>query len=122
MWPINDYLIKEKSLFLPRHENGTLSIYEVESKEELITSSFGLHEPDPTLCRKIDPEEISLILVPALYFDVLHHRLGYGKGLFDKFLSSFIKIPKWGIGFKEQKIEKIPNEDHDIQLDNVFLF
>lgn len=120
--PFNDYLMKKGKLFLPRHENDSLTIYHVQSKEELILSPFSIYEPDPNLCRRIDPEEIDLILVPGLCFDAFHHRVGYGKGLFDKLLYTLPKAKKWGVGLKEQWIEKIPTESHDIKLDKTLLY
>lgn len=122
LFPFNEYLMKEGKLFLPRYEEGSLTIYQVESLEELSTSSFSIHEPNPDLCRKVNLEEICLVLVPGLCFDSFYHRVGYGKGLFDKLLSTLPQAKKWGIGFKEQWVEKIQVESHDVKIDKVFLF
>ena len=35
----------------------------------------------------IPPTEIDAVLVPGLCFDQMGHRVGYGKGYYDKFLS-----------------------------------
>lgn len=122
LWPLNQWLSKNNTLFLSKIENQSLVPYEVSSFEELISSKYLIKEPDPQLCRKAFLEEIDVILVPALYFDSNFDRLGYGKGYFDRFLSTASHALKWGIGFKEQKINKIPQESHDIRLDEVFLF
>jgi len=122
LWPVNKWLIKQRRLFLPKVEEGSLTIYEVQSTEELEKSSFGLREPSPSLCRRVYAEEIKLVLVPALFFDSRLHRLGYGKGYFDRFLSTVPESRKWGVGFKEQKIEKIPVDSFDIKVDKLLLF
>ncbi len=122
LWPINHLLLTKHRLILPKVENGCLVPYEVTSLEQLLTSRYNLREPDPKTCRRVYVEEIDLVFVPGLCFDSFFHRIGSGKGYFDKFLKDFPKAVKWGIGFKEQKVAKIPFESHDIKLDKLFLF
>lgn len=47
-------------------------------------SAFGILEP--TDGNVVPPEEISLILVPLLCFDMRGYRVGYGKGFYDRYL------------------------------------
>lgn len=123
LWPLNEHLCKEGRLLLPKVEKGSLSIYKIEDLSQLQLSSFDFKEPNSTVCEKIPLEKVSAILVPGLGFDDNLHRVGYGKGYFDRFLSSFrFSCLKWGIGFTEQKVNPIPFEKHDIPLDAVFLF
>jgi 5-formyltetrahydrofolate cyclo-ligase len=123
LWPLNQKLCQENRLLLPRKEGKNLVFYKVESLDYLQPCEFGIKQPDPYICKKANLEEIGLILVPGLCFDKNLHRIGYGKGYFDQFLSSCPPgIIKWGVGFIEQQIEKIPLESHDIGLDAVFLF
>lgn len=122
LWPLNQWLLKNHKLFLPKIEERSLSPYEVESFEQLISSKYPVKEPDPKACRKASLKEIDIVLVPGLYFDHHFHRIGYGKGYFDQFLSTLPHALKWGIGFTEQKVPTLPKEDHDICLDEVFLF
>lgn len=122
LWPLNQWLAKHQRLFLPKTEEQSLSPYEVFSFEQLISSKYSIKEPDPKVCRKVSLEEIDLILVPGLYFDDHFHRLGYGKGYFDRFLSTLPHALKWGVGFKEQQKNKLPQESHDIYLDKILLF
>lgn len=122
LWPSNQWLLKNHKLFLPKIEDTSLVPYEVLSFEQLVSCKHSIKEPDPKVCRKISLEEIDLVLVPGLYFDPHFHRIGYGKGYFDRFLSTLPNALKWGIGFTEQKVPKLPQEAHDIALDKVFLF
>lgn len=121
LWPLNEWLMKHKRLFLPKIENRMLVPYEVSSLNDLVSSNFGLKEPGLN-CKKASLEEIDLVLVPGLCFDEHLHRVGYGKGYFDKFLSLIPQAVKWGVGFTEQKVHKISHETHDILLDGVLLF
>lgn len=123
LWPLNEHLCEKGRLLLPKVEKGALAIYKIEDLSQLQLSSFNLKEPNSTLCEKIPLEKVSAILVPGLGFDHNLHRVGYGKGYFDRFLSSFhFNCLKWGIGFTEQKVDCIAFEKHDIPLDAVFLF
>ena len=55
-------------------------------KTELLRSKWGIDEPT-TSSPLIPEKEIDLVLVPLLAFDLNGHRVGYGKGYYDKFLS-----------------------------------
>lgn len=47
-------------------------------------NAYGIAEP--VSGKEIDPSSIDLVLVPLLAFDQQGHRLGYGKGFYDRFL------------------------------------
>jgi 5-formyltetrahydrofolate cyclo-ligase len=49
-------------------------------------AAFGLTQPKNG--SKVPAAEIDLILVPLLGFDKKGHRLGYGKGFYDRYLAS----------------------------------
>lgn len=58
---------------------------QVERVEALQEGTFGILEPCPT---GIDhqADEADLIVVPGVVFDLGGHRIGYGKGFYDRFL------------------------------------
>lgn len=58
---------------------------QVESVDELRQGAFGILEPCST---GIDhqADEADLIVVPGVGFDLTGHRIGYGKGFYDRFL------------------------------------
>ena len=63
--------------------------------------------------------EPDLIIVPALAYSKDGHRLGFGKGCYDKFLKNHINTPKIGIIQEEFFLENLPIEPHDIKVDKV---
>lgn len=122
--PINEWILHHKSLVLPRVENPMLSLYEVKDlHHSLLTSSWGLSEPDPSICPQVALQQIDCILVPGIVFDQYFHRLGYGKGHYDRLLQHNKRAETIGIGFIEQSYEgTLPAEAHDAALSLVALF
>lgn len=83
----NEYLAKQGRLLLPKMEGDELIIYAVQDvKEDLIPCRIGFLEPNPQSCKQVSFDQISLILTPGLAFDTKKHRLGYGKGYYDRLL------------------------------------
>lgn len=60
----------------------------------------------------------TVLLVPLLAFDRQGHRLGYGKGHYDRYLSHH-QVLSIGVGFQGQEVETIPHEPHDMALEYV---
>ncbi len=56
--------------------------------------------------------------MPLLAFDTAGHRLGYGGGFYDRTIA-LLQVPAIGIAYAAQKIDDLPAENHDIQLDGV---
>lgn len=112
---VKDALEQGRMVFAPRVQNDELVIYPLKSWENLEPGTFGILEPalhpDPT-----HPAEMDLILVPGLAFDKKGHRLGYGKGFYDRLLKA-TKGLKVGLAFEEQIEEELPAEEHDVPLD-----
>lgn len=120
---LNKILMDNKKLLLPRAEGDELIVYAVEDEEQLERASFGILEPNPGKCKKIPIEKISIILVPGLLFDQRRHRLGHGKGYYDRFLKKITKSKTIGVGFTEQLYPNlIPTTEHDVTVQELYLF
>lgn len=65
--------------------------------------------------------EPDLILVPLVGFDRRGHRLGYGRGYYDRAIAEARaggrRVPLVGLAFSVQEVQTIPAEAHDIRLD-----
>lgn len=57
----------------------------VERVEALQEGAFGILEPCPTGADH-QADEADFIVVPGVAFDLTGHRIGYGKGFYDRFL------------------------------------
>ena len=56
-----------------------------------------------------------VVLVPGLAFTKNGHRLGRGKGCYDRFLSNYQGVAI-GLCFEEQIVKNVFNEAHDEQM------
>ncbi len=66
----------------------------------------------------IDPKEIELAVIPGIAFDSHCHRLGRGKGYYDRLLPQ-TNCTKVGICYSFQIVENIPVNRNDIKMDIV---
>ena len=81
----------------------------------LAPGRFGIPEPckdSPGLMLN----QLDLVLVPGVAFDLTGRRLGRGRGYYDQLLTNLRAI-KCGLGFDQQVKAHIPVEPHDILLD-----
>jgi 5-formyltetrahydrofolate cyclo-ligase len=55
-----------------------------ETHTALVKSRYGIPEPAGGI--PVEPRTLDLVFVPLLAFDLTGHRVGYGKGMYDRFL------------------------------------
>lgn len=82
---------------------------------DLQVGAFGIAEP-AAHCPVCALSQLDFVLVPGLAFDAAGHRLGRGKGFFDRLLAE-VRGVKCGVGFDWQIVAHVPVEPHDIALD-----
>ncbi len=105
----------KKHFYLPRVNGVNLDILPYnESRLEL--GSFHIEEP--TGDETIDPQDIEVIVVPAVAYDRRGNRLGRGKGFYDRLLAE-AKATKIGVGYEFQLMDELPAEEHDVPMDMV---
>ena len=109
---------KKVALPVTIKEGNVLELYEIKSIEELSEGAFGILEPARNQERKVQPEEIELVVVPGVSFDRRGHRLGYGMGYYDSLLKK-VKGCKVGLAYDMQIVEHVPDEPHDVAVDMV---
>jgi 5-formyltetrahydrofolate cyclo-ligase len=84
----------------------------------LCQGPFGLHEPGDE-ATQVEPVTL---LVPVCGFDRSGHRLGYGKGYYDRTLTRIAaraSILAIGIAFSVQEVDGVPAEPHDRRLNAI---
>lgn len=92
----------------------------VTAVEELRAGAFGILEPCPTGPGH-QADEVDLIVVPGVAFDLTGHRLGYGKGFYDRFLNTAAHMAHLvGLCHDFQIAEGgLPKDNHDIPMEIV---
>lgn len=122
-------------------DDGMMDFYAVSSHLELTEGYKGIKEPDTSdfsKAEKLTDEKLGeyrniFMIVPGAAFDRAGHRVGYGKGYYDRYLGSRAsrndnqnttgnggyRITTCGICFKEQLFDCILTEAHDICMDIV---
>ena len=111
-----------KNVFLPRcRKGGEMDLVRCSSLDELVISSFGI--PEPPLCPGsilLKPGEMSrgttLVVTPALAFDRLGFRLGYGGGYYDR-LFAHSECVSAGLAYEALVLPFLPREPWDRPVD-----
>lgn len=114
---LNRLLAKGKTIIcpksLPKKEMQNLVL---SSLDQLEDGRFGTKHPASGIEYS---GEIDLYIVPGLAFDKRGYRVGYGSGYYDKYFSSNSKGYKVGICYKSQLVDNVPEESHDVPLDEI---
>lgn len=115
---IIDYLWStDKDIIVPKVKNDELlDNYKLEKDTELKLNKWGIPEPKTGII--ISEEMIDVVFVPLLAFDQQGHRVGYGKGYYDRFLSTCRQDTlKIGLSHFDPIAEIADVGPDDIQLD-----
>ena len=108
---------KDKNVILPKLnlESKTIDSFLLTDSTLIKTNHLGISEPFNGI--QINNNQIDLVFVPLLAFDNFGHRVGYGGGYYDKFLSKCPRAIKVGLSYFDpiNKIEDINSKD--IKLD-----
>jgi 5-formyltetrahydrofolate cyclo-ligase len=119
MWTLLEGALAEgKTVALP-HFDKTNRCYvprRVQNlRNEIATGRFGIREPVAG-CPEMLLADFDLVLVPGVAFDLRGHRLGRGKGYYDRWLADYAGT-KIGVAFDEQVIETVPAGKQDVRMD-----
>lgn len=107
--------LKEKIIVLPKVKEDNLTLHQINSFDDLEKGAYGILEPKQDT-KIFNPAEIDLAFIPGVAFDSQGHRIGFGKGYYDK-LNKELKCLKIGIAYDFQIVDEIPFEPHDVPVD-----
>ena len=85
----------------------------IEDLAQLKKGMLNIYEPVGEVIAK---NMIDVMIVPMVAYDKNRHRLGHGKGYYDRYLADYQGL-KIGLAYKYQEVENIPWEKHDIKMD-----
>jgi 5-formyltetrahydrofolate cyclo-ligase len=111
-----------KKVVIPRTdpESRSMKAHAVKSLEhDLEPRAFGIREPKPESCPEVAPARIDLVLVPGIVFDITGHRIGYGKGYYDKWLKKTAVRKMAGVCFDFQLVRRVPRTQDDMPVSTI---
>ncbi|WP_372756357.1 5-formyltetrahydrofolate cyclo-ligase [Mariniflexile sp.] len=117
-----DYILnilsgKDKHIVISKSdfETGLMMHFLLTDSTKIIKNSYNIPEPVDGI--EIENSKIDIVFIPLLAFDKKGHRVGYGKGFYDRFLANCkpetIKI---GLSFFEAEAEITDVFESDIKL------
>lgn len=110
---------KGKTVAYPRcfDGQGHMAFYVVDAPEQLVPGRYSIPEPDEH-CPQWQAEGSALCIVPALAVDACGHRLGYGKGYYDRFLETFDGVRVCAV-YTACIAESLPHDAYDVPMQHI---
>jgi len=116
---VSSALVSGKKVAFPVVAGHELIFREVTDLSSLRKGAFGILEPG-TEGKLFDFEAADILVLPGVAFDLKGHRIGYGKGYYDKTIHSLEGHGKIvGLCFDFQLVDEIIGESHDVKMDLV---
>ena len=107
-----------KCVALPRTCSDGIKMHIIQPHTKLVKGMFGVDEPPPNQ-PVVKPEEVNFVLVPALAVDPRGHRIGYGKGYYDRLLPMLLNACTCITVYDFQLVTEVPQMPSDIHADIV---
>lgn len=137
---IGQALADGKYVFLPKVSGNEMEFWRITAIEDLRKGYRGIPEPEESvsfpewLAEQSNAGEIHIMMwIPGAVFDKERHRIGYGKGFYDRYLSRIMHLIEKeysrsgaelhmttaALAYSCQVLEEIPCEPHDMRPDIV---
>lgn len=114
---INQALLDNKNLFLPRVEGDSMNFFRINNTDKLQIGSYNILEPQNGTVYQDSTN--SIMLVPGIAFSTQGARIGFGKGFYDKYLSQHNSIFKIGIAYDWQITKSWVTNEFDINMNMI---
>lgn len=106
-------------VLLPVVVGQELELRLYEGEESLRVGAYNIMEPVGQLFPSEKYEQIQMAIVPGMAFSAGGHRLGRGKGYYDRLLPRLPQAYKIGVCFPFQFLTDVPSEEHDVVMNEV---
>lgn len=108
-----------KQVFAPRVDGDEMEFYRITGCQDLRPGYRGIREPiGNRIFEGLGERQRGLLLMPGAAFDQFGHRIGYGKGFYDRYLERMEgeknKICILALCFEIQIFPQVPWEKHDM--------
>ena len=106
-----------KRVAVPKVYDDEMRFIYIDGFDRLKKSDMGI--PEPIDDAPIAQDPTALVLMPGLAFDAEGHRVGYGGGYYDKYLSNEPGHPTVALCYDFQMMPQLETEEFDIPVDLV---
>ncbi len=120
LYPLIRQLRKEKrELYVPFMEGKSFRV--VKYRYPLEKKCFGIKEPKDS--KQYRTKKLDIAIVPIVGLDITHRRVGFGKGMYDRFFEKEIRnINKTVFVARELCYSKeIVTDDYDVKADMIIV-
>lgn len=97
-------------------ERDDLTLHRWEEGDPLEESGMMFLQPRQS-AERIAEDAVDLVLVPALALDERGHRVGFGRGFYDRLLPRLVRATRVGIIFHFELVAEVPERDADEPVD-----
>jgi 5-formyltetrahydrofolate cyclo-ligase len=117
-----------KKCYLPvlgPEQKKSLHFIAYEADDCLQTNCYAIQEPLFSAAKEIPAEQLELVLVPMMGFDLAGHRLGSGSGYYDRAFAFLLQQPRplqpyfVGVGYQAQALDSVPYDAWDVPMNGL---
>lgn len=117
-WPILQQALADgKQVAVPKVYGDEMKFIYLTDLTQVAAGYAGI--PEPIADDPVAEQQDALVLMPGLAFDPQGHRIGYGGGFYDKFLSREPGHPTVALCYEFQMVDHLETEQFDIPVDTV---
>lgn len=110
-------LLDGKRVAVPKVYGEEMRFLWIEDLDHIAPGTYNI--PEPIADAPVAEDSTALVLMPGLAFDPQGHRLGYGGGFYDRYLSEQPNHPLVALCYGFQMLDHLDTESHDIPVDLV---
>ena len=106
-----------KKVYVPKIQDNVIKFHEIHSiEDDLALGAYGILEPTYD-----SPDDLrdGLLVMPGLAFDMEFHRIGYGGGFYDKYLTLPNSHIKLALAYDFQIFDIITTDEFDVKVDAI---
>jgi 5-formyltetrahydrofolate cyclo-ligase len=107
---------KEVAVPVVDRSSDSLLFFRISGPAGLSLGTFGIYEPKRE-GPSVPLSETDIVIVPLVAWDAWGHRVGYGKGYYDRALAGRGSACAVGLAFESQSVDHIPDTPSDARLD-----
>ena len=110
-------LLDGKRVAVPKVFGDEMKFIWLDNFSDIAPGYAGI--PEPIADAPVADDPTALVLMPGLAFDADGHRIGYGGGFYDRFLTAEPNHPTLALCYDFQMVEHIDTDPFDIDVDCV---